>query len=168
VNESAEESVDQFIIYAGYGEVMHRMQTLEMSLWLIQARNIKAGSTLEQGMAKVEKWNGTTLGELMRGMKNQTHWPIGLVDKLMKAIDHRNYLAHHYLREYFVIKPSEQNRERAARELAAVSVFLEELIDELDAHAAALGVLADADLEQEARAEIDRLRPKDWLGIPGR
>ena len=148
---------------------MHRLQVLELSLWLIQSRGIKEKSTLEQGMAKVEKWNGTTLGELMRGMKNQPHWPPGLVDKLMKAVDLRNYLAHHYLREYFAIRPSETNRERAAEELAQLSVFVEELIEELDAHVASLGVpIDDSQLDEEMRMEIDQLRPSEWLGIPGR
>ncbi len=61
-----EESVDQFIIYAGYGEVMHRLQVLELSLWMIQSRGIKSQTRLDQAMAKVEKWNATTLGELPR------------------------------------------------------------------------------------------------------
>jgi hypothetical protein len=66
VDNPTGEKVDQIIIYAGYGEVMHRFQVLELSLWLTQTRRIKAGSSLKQGMVKVEKWNGTTLGELMR------------------------------------------------------------------------------------------------------
>jgi hypothetical protein len=87
----------------------------------------------------------------------------------MKAIDLRNYLAHHYRREYFAVKPSEQNREPAAQELAAISVFLEELINELDAHVASLGVpVGDSEFDEETRVEIDQLQPTEWLGIPGR
>jgi len=87
-----EESVDQFIIYAGYGEVMHRLQVLEMSLWMIQSRGIKSQTRLDQAITKVEKWNATTLGELMRGMRRQGHWPDGMVDKLLKAVDIRTSL----------------------------------------------------------------------------
>jgi hypothetical protein len=31
--EASDERVDQFIVYAGYGEVMHRFQTVELVLW---------------------------------------------------------------------------------------------------------------------------------------
>jgi hypothetical protein len=68
-------------------------------------------------MTTVEKWDAIILGELMRGMRTQSHWPDGLVGKLLKAVEIRNYLAHHYLREYFVVAPSKSSRERAAQEL---------------------------------------------------
>ena len=161
MGDPSDARVDQFVVYAGYGEVMHRLQALELSLWLIQCRNIKAKSTSEQVMAKVEKWNETTFGNLMRGMRNQTHWPPSLVDKLTRAVQIRNYLAHHYLREYFAARPSEQNLERAAQELAEISVFLENLVSEVDTHAAALGVALGPD--KETMAGIEQLRPTEWL-----
>lgn len=162
-----EEQVDQFLIYAGYGEVMHRLQVLELSLWQLQTRGIRPGATAEQAMSKVEKWNATTLGALMRGMKCQPHWPDGLVDRLLKAVDLRNYLAHHYLREYFVVVPSHINRERAAQELANISVFLKALVSDLDVHTLSLGIpIDDREVSDKTRAEIDGLRPAEWLGIP--
>ncbi len=163
---SASESVDQFIIYAGYGEVMHGLQVLELSLWAIQARGIKANTSLDQAMVKVGKWNGTTLGEMMRGMRNQSHWPKGLVDRLVAAVDARNYLAHHFLREYFLVTPSVANREKAVEQLAELSVHLEQLIQDLDIHSRSLGVDYDELLDDETRAAIDALRPVEWLGTP--
>jgi hypothetical protein len=56
-SEKAEDGVDQSIIYVGLGAVMHQSN-------------------------EIEKWDATTLGQLMRGMRNQTHWLEGLVDRL--------------------------------------------------------------------------------------
>lgn len=168
MSRGGEESVDQFIIYGGYGEVMHRLQVLELSLWMIQTRSIKSGTRLDQAMTKVEKWNATSFGELMRGMRTQTHWPDGLVDKLLKAVEIRNYLAHHYLREYFMVAPSKANRERAAQELADLSVWVEQLIDELDNHIRSLGVASVEQLADETIREIEALRPVEWLSMPTR
>jgi hypothetical protein len=111
----------------------------------------------------VEKWNGTTLGELMRGMRNQPHWPAGLVDKLLKAVDFRNYLAHHFLREHFVVTPSAANREKAAQKLADLSVWVDELGEELDSHIRSLGIAEIDHLDDEMQAQIDELRPSEWL-----
>lgn len=100
----------------------------------LQTRSIKPATTMEQAMAKVGKWNGTTFGEFMRGMKNQPHWPKDLLDKLLHAVDVRNYMAHHFLREYFIAQRTEANRESAAQELANLANWLDELSGELDAH----------------------------------
>lgn len=159
--------VDQFIVYAGYGEVMHRLQVLEMSLWGIQTRGIKPNTTLDQALNKVARWNNTTLGEMLRGMRNQPHWPEGLIERLLDAVEARNYLAHHFLREYFLVRPSPTNREHATETLADLSVRLDRLIDEVDAHAATLGVVYDEALDQETREAIDALRPSEWLSDPG-
>ena len=62
----SEDEVDQFIVYGGYGEVMHQLQVLELALWGFLTRGIKPGTSLDQGMKKVEKWNATTIGSLLR------------------------------------------------------------------------------------------------------
>ena len=158
------ERVDQFIIYAGYGEVMHRFQTLELLLWQFLVRGIKPGSSPAQSMDKITKWDNTTVGAIVRGLKSQAHWPDGLIDSLQEAVNARNYLAHHFLREYFMVTPSEENRDRAAKELASVSVRLESLQEALEAHLRSLGVADPEDLSEDIRAEIDKLRPTEWLG----
>jgi hypothetical protein len=157
------EKVDQFIIYAGYGEVMHRFQVLELSLWTLQARSLKPKSTLDQSTAKVDKWNGTAFGQMLRGMKNQEHWPPQLIQELLEAVDIRNYLAHHFLREYFLAVASHENREIAAQKLADLSVRLEHLMAKVDRHTQSLGIEAWDHLEPDTQAEIDALRPIDWL-----
>jgi hypothetical protein len=162
--EASGEHVDQFIIYAGYGEVMHRFQTFELLLWQFLVRGIKRGSSLAQAMDKIIKWDNTTAGAIVRGLKSQAHWPDGMIDSLQEAVETRNYLAHHFLREYFMVTPSEEIRDRAAEQLAEVSVRLEDLQEALEAHLWSLGITGMEELDEEARAEIDKLRPTEWLG----
>lgn len=75
-----------------------------------------------------------------------------------------NYLAHHFLREYFTVAPSERVREQATDQLAHVSARLEDLEEALEAHLRSLGVPGIEELDEDAWAEIDKLRPKEWLG----
>jgi hypothetical protein len=160
---AGEEHVDQFIVYGGYGNVMHQLQGLELTLWGFLTTAIKPGTSLDQGMKKVEKWNGTTIGNLVRGLKNQSHWPAGLVEQLEMAVEIRNYLAHHFLREYFAVAPSQTARQEASQWLADVSTWLESVEEELEAHQRALGIAGLEDLDEYALAEIDKLRPTEWL-----
>jgi len=79
-------------------------------------------------------------------------------------VDTRNYLAHRFLREYFTVTPAEGNRVRAAEQLAGVSVRLEHFQQALEAHLRSFGVYGIEGLDKETRAEIDKLRPTEWLG----
>ncbi len=141
---------------------MHQLQVMELSLWLILARNFKPGIQLHQATAKIAGWDANTFGGLFGNMKNQPHWPEGLGGKLEQAIEIRNWLAHHFLREYFVVRPSEENRDRAVNRLSETSDWLDDLQEELDRHTADLGIPSDEDLEPELRAEMDATRPADW------
>lgn len=161
--EPSDQRVHKFIVYGAYGEVMHQFQVFELTLWAFLTRSIKKGTNLDQAMDKVWKWDGTTLGKLVRGLKSQDHWPDGLVDSLEEAVQTRNYLAHHFLREYFLVTPSEKLKEQATRELAEVSARLEDLQEALEAQLCSLGVAGIEELDEETRAEIDKLRPKEWL-----
>jgi hypothetical protein len=162
-----DEDAENAIIYLGYGKVMHQLQALELTLWQVLATKFKPGMTDGQMLAKLEKWDGTTLGQLVRGLKTQPHWPPALVDKLLAAVEHRNYLAHHFLREYFVVEHSQHNRDAASQALVEESIWLEKLDDELAAHLATLGIGTGSveDLDDETRAEIDALRPTDWAAF---
>jgi hypothetical protein len=164
--EPSDEQVDQFIVYGAYGQVMHQFQILELTLWGFLMRGIKPGMSHSQAMEKITKWDGTTLGQVVRGLKSQGHWPTGIIESLEQAVETRNYLAHHFLREYFVVAPSEQARKQATEQLAHVSARLEDLEEALEAHLRSLGVASIDELGNEARAEIEQLRPKDWLGEP--
>ena len=103
--EASDERVDQFIVYAGYGEVMHRVQIFELLLWQFLIRGIKRGSSFAQAMDKITRWDKTTAGSILRGLKGQAHWLDGMIDSLKEAVHTRNYLAHHFLREYFMVTP---------------------------------------------------------------
>jgi hypothetical protein len=75
-------------------------------------------------MDKVWKWDGTTFGKLVRGLRSQDHWPEGMIEPLEEAVQTRNYLAHHFLRSYFMVTASEKIKEQATSRLASVSVLL--------------------------------------------
>ena len=163
-SEADDARVDQFIVYAAYGEVMHQFQTFEMTLWGFLTRSIKTGTSPDQAMPKVWKWDGTTLGSLVRGLKSQNHWPDGMIDSLEGAVQTRNYIAHHFLREYFVVTPSEKIKKRATEQLADVSARLEDLEEALEVHLRSLGVAGIDELDEETLAEIGKLRPTEWFG----
>ncbi len=57
----------------------------------------------------------------------------------MTAVEVRSYLAHHFLREYFMAERSMANRTDATQELANLSNWIDELSVHLDAHLASLG-----------------------------
>lgn len=145
---------------------MHQLQVLELILWGFLTPGLKPGMSLDQGMRKVEKWNGTTVGSLIRGLKSQQHWPCGTTDQLELAVEIRNYLAHHFLREYFAVLPSEEVRETASQWLADVSVWLEHLEEQLDGHLRSLGVPRYEDIADDVVTEVDKLRPTKWM-VPG-
>jgi hypothetical protein len=161
--EVSGEQVDQFIVYGAYGQVMHQFQVFEMTLWGFLTRGIKPSMSDSQALDRITKWDGTTLGQLVRGLKSLSHWPEGMIESLEQAVETRNYLAHHFLREYFAVAPSKRVKEQATDQLAHVSVRLEDLQEALDAHLCSLGVPDTEELDEEARAEIDKFRPKEWL-----
>lgn len=51
--QASGEHVDQFIVYAGYGEVMHRFQTFELLLCQFLVRGIKRGSSVAHVMEDI-------------------------------------------------------------------------------------------------------------------
>jgi hypothetical protein len=159
-----DERVDQFIVYAAYGEVMHQFQVFEITLWGFLTRGIKPCMSADQAMEKVEKWDATTFGKVIRGLKSQPHWPDGMTDELVGAVQARNYVAHHFLREYFIVTPSAKAKEQATEQLARISTRIEHLEDQVVAHLGSLGVSSIGGLDEDAQAEIDKLRPTDWLG----
>lgn len=163
MTEARDGKVDQLIIYGAYGELMHKFQVFELALWQLQSRGIKPGTTRDQAMEKVEAWNRTTFGQFMRGMRTQSHWPDGLVERLLTAVDSRNYLAHHYLREYFMVERTEESRDRALQDLAELSAWLDEVAGELDQHLRTLGTEVPGDFGDETSAKIEALRRKKFF-----
>jgi isopentenyl diphosphate isomerase/L-lactate dehydrogenase-like FMN-dependent dehydrogenase len=58
---------------------------------------------------------------------------------------------------------SEEVKEQATEQLAKVSNRLDCLEKELENHLCSLGVATIDELDEDAKAEIDKLRPTDWL-----
>jgi hypothetical protein len=162
-SEIPDERIDQWSVYAAYGEVMHQFQVFELTLWGFFTRGLKPGMNETQAFDRITKWDGTTLGKLARGLKSQDHWPEGMIESLEQAVQARNYLAHHFLREYFAVAPSETVKKQATKQLANVSVRLEDLEEALEAHLRSLGVPGAEELDEDAWAEIDKLRPTEWF-----
>ncbi|RSN61527.1 hypothetical protein DMH01_15575 [Amycolatopsis sp. WAC 04182] len=142
---------------------MHQFQILELPLWGFLARNLKSGITFDQGTAKVERWDATTFGKLWRGLRTQDHWPAGLVAELDQAVKARNYLAHHFLREYFLVVSSDEHREDALTQLARIGKRLDAVLTRLGEHGGALGLPDDDELDEQTRQKIEALRPTSWL-----
>ena len=69
--QASGEHLDQSIVYAGYGEVMHRFQTFELLLCQFLVRGIKRGSLVAQVMENIIKWDNTIAGAIVRGVKSQ-------------------------------------------------------------------------------------------------
>lgn len=157
-----DEGVNVGIIYVGYAELMRILQFMEMTLWSLLALNLKPGMSDSQAFARIEKWDGTTFGDLVRGMKNQPHWPGGMIEDLEQAVLLRNHLAHNFLREFFSAAPSPENFERATEQLLSWNERLETLDSNLEEHARAIGVPSIDELDVALIAEIDALRPRDW------
>jgi hypothetical protein len=83
----------------------------------------------------------------------------------LEAVEIRSYLVHHFLREFFMAVPSQENLHDASNQLADLSVWLEELDAELDAHLGSLGIETASSLDGDARALADSLRPEKWFGF---
>lgn len=63
-------AVGEALIYIGYGELMRRLQVLEMTLWQAQSLRFKRGVSAEQAMQKLQGWDGATFGKMWGGMKS--------------------------------------------------------------------------------------------------
>lgn len=150
------------LIYIGYADVMRSLQLMELHLWSILALKVKTKSTEAQIFSTVEKWDGTTFGALVRGMQTQGHWPPGMTEDLAQVVELRNYLAHHFLREFFLAAPSPENFRQGSEQLLAWSREVDALDERLRIHAELLGVPAIENLDKTVLMEIDAARPRTW------
>ncbi|WP_137123348.1 hypothetical protein [Segeticoccus rhizosphaerae] len=153
--------IGEALIYIGYGELMRRLQVLEMSLWQVQSLRFKRGVTAEQAMKKVHGWDGATFGKMWGGMKSQGHWPENLIHNIDQAVGLRNHLAHHFLREFFAARPSQESYRAGADQLVEWSQRMDQLEAELTEHLRTLGMPDLDDLDDETLADLESLRP-DW------
>jgi hypothetical protein len=156
------DDTDPNVVYLAYGDVMHQLQVFELTLWRFLSRGIKPGMSLDQGIARVARWEGTTLGALVRGLKSQGHWPEGIPEALEGAVRARNYLAHHFLRDYFLVLPSGEVQDKALTQLAELRESIALLEQRVEDHLRSMGVATPDDLTDEERAELEELRPTEW------
>lgn len=155
-----ESSQSAAVVYVGFGQVMHKFQLIEMNLWSVKALHFKAGIQEHQAFAKLANWDAKAVfGGLVEELKDQHHWPAGMVERLRAAVRVRNYLAHRFLREFFMAENSEENYGRGIEQLIRWS----EMVDELDAELAAHVVhLAGGDIDEETKAELAQFLPTTW------
>ena len=157
----------QALIYVAYADLMRRLQVMELSLWQIKALHMKRGIQSHQAFEQIVMLDGTTFGKLVRGMKTQDHWPDGLVNELEGAVELRNYLAHHFLREFFLASPSREHTDTAMESMLTWSLRLEALDNALTDHIATLPGADQMAFADELATALEELRPKRWpVGHP--
>jgi hypothetical protein len=161
-NGRVDDELDEGIIYIGYGDLMRKLQLMELHLWQIQALRMNPKMQAKHAFEKVEKLDGTAFGSLVRGMKTQDHWPEGMVDDLLQAVALRNYLAHNFLREFFLAEPSQDNYARGAQRLVDWHEKVDALDAALETHIATMSDATWDDLDDDLKAEIEAMRPKIW------
>ena len=153
------------LIYLAYGELMHHFQIFDLTLVQLISWVGEPGASFSERLAEVDDLiSKATLGTLIRKVKDRRELPIDVVDELCEILSQRNYLAHHFLREYFIIVPSERVRDQAVDKLAETATRLESLEAALEDHLRRLGVPSPDDLDLQTRAAIDQLRPTEWFG----
>jgi hypothetical protein len=157
------EELGQSVIYVGFGAAMHQFQVIELTLWQFLTRTISDRPTADRAMEQVENWDATTFGRLVRGLREQPHWPTGLLDDLEHAVATRNYLTHHFLRELFAGPPSAEALGQATQSLADVLKRLVLLEENIEAHLKSLGIAIIDSVPAEITEEVEALRPRTWL-----
>jgi hypothetical protein len=147
-------------IYRLYGMVMHQFQLIEMNVWAIKALQFKPGVQLHQGFEKVRMWDAKGLfGQLVKDMATQEHWPPGMPEKLAEAAQVRNYLAHRFLREFFVAKESVENFDRGIYQLYAWLEMVTGLDEALETHVSSLN---GGEIDPELAEELKQFIPESW------
>jgi hypothetical protein len=133
---------------------------MELTLFEILSHGIERKSTLDQGLAKVTGWFGNSLGTIIRNVR--PYLPQVLADELGEALAARNFLAHHFLREWAVITPSTESTDAALADLDRYSTGLDALNRALEDHMRSQGWEPDPELDEDTQREIDALRPTTW------
>lgn len=150
------------VVYVGYGEVMHKLQVLELALWQFATRRFKRATTGEQMLQKVEAWDKTELGRMWRPLSEQDHWPTSLVDMIDDLVESRNFLAHRFLVLHFLRQQSHEHIDESAEYLIDLSVRLDATLVLIEEHARNLGIAGVDDLDEETLQKLEALRPTSW------
>jgi hypothetical protein len=149
-------------ILAAYGQLMLQLQLLEMNFWVMRTANLTRGMSEAQVLEAIKKWDHTTFGDLVRGLKGQGHFDEDLRWKLDQLVELRNHVAHNFLREFFVAEHRPANYRRGLESIHRWQLLVEELNHDLERYVD--GAFGDGwdQLSDAEAAEIANLQPKRW------
>ena len=156
-----ESDVDRSLVYVAYGELMHRIQVFDLTVVQLISWLGEPGASFTEKVDEIEELISKTLGRLIHKAKERHEFPDALVDDLDEMLSRRNYVAHHFRREYFMVVTSERVREQALVWLAETAARLESLEAALEDQLHRLGAPDISDLDPTL-AKIDEMRPSDW------
>lgn len=117
-------------VFARFGLAMYHSQCLEHQLGLMLASMFNRQFLEvppEDRDAFYDRKLSKTLGQMVRALKNTISVPPTLEDRLNKAVDFRNWLAHRYFRERAREILSLREREHMISELQGQADFLQAL-----------------------------------------
>ena len=117
-------------VFARFGLAMYHAQCLERQLGLMLASMFNRQfleAPPEDRDAFYDRELSKTLGQMVRALKNTISIPPTLEDRLKKAVDIRNWLAHRYFREREREILSLREREHMISELQEQADFLQAL-----------------------------------------
>lgn len=141
---------------------MLQLQLLEMNFWVMRTANLKKGMSEAQVLQAIKKWDHTTFGDLVRGLKSQGHFDEDLRWKLDQLIQLRNHVAHNFLREFFVTERTLANFRRGLDSLHRWQRLVEELNHDLEGYVDEMFGKGWDQLSDAEEARIAELQPKRW------
>lgn len=149
-------------ILASYGQLMLQLQVTEMNFWILRAAKLKKGMSDAQVLEAMKKWDRTTFGDLVRGLKSQGHFEEDTRWKLGQLLELRNHVAHNFLREFFVVKGSPVHYREGLSTIERWQALVQDLDEDLTAYideefGEGWNKLSDAEW-----AEIAKLQPTSW------
>ena len=116
-------------VFYAYGEVMWRLQLLEMTYWtILSLKKITEADDFEQAWKRTEGWMSDTLGRLV----HLAVLPEALDRDSKVVLAMRNNLAHEFLRERVMLLEDDDSYNKALEDLASKLGWIEDLQKDLD------------------------------------
>lgn len=141
---------------------MLQLQLLEMNFWAMRAANLKKGMSQPQVLEAMKKWDKTTFGDLVRGLKSQGHFDEDLRWKLDQLVELRNHIAHNFLREFFAAERGAANYKRGLAAIDRWQELVQDLDEELSRYLDEMFGEGWDELSDAEATEVANLQPKRW------